>query len=98
MEKKLFEQLITSMNEMVAIENGEMKSLPEHVHRHAIPNVKSLRNNAGMSQAEFAELIGASTATVQSWELERRVPSGIALRMLFLIEQNPNVVDTLRTI
>lgn len=98
MEKKLFEQLVTSMNEMVAIENGEMKPLPEHVYRHSIPDVKSLRGNAGMSQAEFAEMIGASTATVQSWELARRVPSGMALRLLCLIERNPNVVDTLRTI
>ncbi|MEB7891881.1 helix-turn-helix domain-containing protein [Hafnia alvei] len=98
MEQKLFEQLVTSMNEMVAIENGEMQPLPEHVHRHAIPDVKSLRSNAGMSQAEFAEMIGASTATVQSWELARRVPSGMALRLLCLIERNPNVVDTLRTI
>ncbi|ECC4541345.1 helix-turn-helix domain-containing protein [Salmonella enterica] len=98
MDQKMFEQLVTSMNEMVAIENGEMKPLPEHVHRHSIPDVKSLRGNAGMSQAEFAEMIGASTATVQSWELERRVPSGMALRLLYLIERNPNVVDTLRAI
>ncbi|WLF06164.1 hypothetical protein Q6G25_21235 (plasmid) [Yersinia pseudotuberculosis] len=43
-------------------------------------------------------MIGASAATVQRWELDCRVPSGIALRMLCLIERNPSVVDTLRVI
>ncbi len=98
MEKKLFDDLLSSVNEMVAIENGEIVPNPENVHRHAIPNVKSIRKSVGMNQYEFAKMIGASTATVQSWELDRRVPSGIALRMLCLIEKNPSVVDTLRII
>lgn len=52
MEQKLFEQLVTSVKEMVAIENGKMEPLPENVHRHAILDVKSLRGNASMSQAD----------------------------------------------
>ncbi|MHC6758239.1 helix-turn-helix domain-containing protein [Yersinia ruckeri] len=60
--------------------------------------MKSIRKSVGMSQYEFAKMIGASAATVQRWELDRRVPSGIALRMLCLIERNPSVVDTLRVI
>lgn len=98
MEKKLFNDLLSSINEMVAIENGETAVNPENVHRHAIPDVKSIRKSIGMNQAEFAKLIGASSATIQSWELNRRVPSGIALRMLCLIERNPKVVETLRAI
>lgn len=43
MEKKLFNDLLSSINEMVAIENGEMALNPENVHRHAIPDVKSIR-------------------------------------------------------
>ncbi|CDH24954.1 conserved hypothetical protein [Xenorhabdus bovienii str. kraussei Becker Underwood] len=52
----------------------------------------------GMKQAEFAEMIGVSVALVQSWESKRRTPSGTALKMLFLIEKNPNIIDTLKSI
>ncbi|EQC00544.1 NadS family protein [Photorhabdus temperata] len=71
---------------------------PEHVHRHAIPNVKLIRKNFGMKQSEFAEMVGVSIRLVQSWEQNQRIPSGVALKMLFLIEKNPNIVDTLRSI
>ncbi len=64
MDKNLFADLVSSVNEMVAIENGEFQPQPEHVHRHAIPNVKSMRKNFGMKQAEFAQMIGTSVALV----------------------------------
>lgn len=80
MEKELFNDLLSSINEMVAIEKGEMTVNPENVHRHAIPDVKSIRKSIGINQAEFAKIIGASSATIQSWELNRQEPSGIALK------------------
>ncbi|WP_161485306.1 hypothetical protein [Hafnia alvei] len=43
MEKELFNDLLSSINEMVAIEKGEMTVNPENVHHHAIPDVKSIR-------------------------------------------------------
>ncbi|NHB90204.1 NadS family protein [Photorhabdus tasmaniensis] len=98
MEENMFKELLSSVNEMVAIENGEFQPKPEHVHRHAIPNVKLIRKNFGMKQSEFAEMVGVSTRLVQSWEQNQRIPSGVALKMLFLIEKNPNIVDTLRSI
>ncbi|MCP9270202.1 helix-turn-helix domain-containing protein [Xenorhabdus sp. XENO-1] len=98
MDNKLFDDLLNSVNEMVAIENGRFQPKPEHIHRHAIPSVKSIRNHFGMKQVEFAEMIGVSVALVQSWESKRRTPSGTALKMLFLIEKNPNIVDTLKSI
>ncbi len=98
MDKNLFDTLIDSVNEMVAIENDEIQPNPENVHRHSIPDVKSIRKRFSMSQAEFAQMLGASPSVVQSWELERRVPSGMAMKMLSLIEKDPSVVETLRAI
>ena len=43
MEKELFNDLLSSINEMVAIAKGEMTVNPENIHRHAIPDVKSIR-------------------------------------------------------
>lgn len=45
-------------------------------------NVKELRLSLGVSRAEFADAVGASPALVQSWELGRRPPSGVAARCL----------------
>lgn len=37
MDKKLFDSLVLSMEEMVAIEKGEITPQPEYVHLHVIP-------------------------------------------------------------
>lgn len=36
MEKKLFDALINSMEEMVAIENGQIQPAEENIHRHTL--------------------------------------------------------------
>lgn len=98
MEKNLFDSLVRSVEEMVAIENGEFQPAPENVHHHILPDVKAIRKHAGMKQAEFAEVMGLSVDLVRSWEQQRRYPSGIALKMLCLIEKQPAIINTLRTI
>ncbi|EAQ1150839.1 transcriptional regulator [Salmonella enterica] len=97
MEKKLFDALINSMEEMVAIESGQIQPAAENVHRHTLPDVKAIRRHAGMKQAEFAEVVGASVDLIRSWEQQRRIPSGIALKMLCLIEREPALINTLRS-
>lgn len=96
MEKKLFDALVSSMEEMVAIENGQSVPAPENVHRYVLPDVKAIRKHAGMKQAEFAEAVGACVDLVRSWEQQRRIPSGIALKMLCLLETQPALINTLR--
>lgn len=98
MEKQLFDDLVSSMNEMVAIENGTLTPKPENVHRHAIPNVKMLRKSFGMKQAEFAEAMGTSVDLVSSWEQNRRTPTGVAFKLLCLLERDPQLINTLRSI
>lgn len=98
MDKNLFDSLLDSVNEMVAIENGEKEPNPSNVHFHKIPNVKSIRKSFKMKQSEFADIIGVSAATVQSWELNRRIPNGAALKMLFLIEKKPSIINELKSL
>lgn len=93
MDKELFNDLVQSMEEMVAIEKGEMQ--PAGVHRHALPAVKALREAAGLKQDEFARAVGVSASLVQSWEQKRRIPSGSALKILLLLEHNPALIDDL---
>jgi len=50
------------------------------------------RNLVGLSQAEFARLLGVSVRTLQDWEQGRREPSGAAKTLLRIATQNPNAV------
>ncbi|WP_145520250.1 helix-turn-helix domain-containing protein [Yersinia mollaretii] len=86
------------MHYMVAVENGELAPNTEQVHRHLLPDVKLLRTSSGMRQEEFAEIVGVSKGLVQSWEQHRRIPSGAALKLLMMIEKNPNLIEELRVL
>jgi len=50
------------------------------------------RNRVGMSQSEFAKLLGVSVRTLQDWEQGRREPSGAAKTLLRIALQNPEAV------
>lgn len=51
--------------------------------------VAEVRAGVGLSQSEFARLIGVSVRTLQEWEQGRRVPSGPARTLLAIASQNP---------
>lgn len=50
------------------------------------------RNRVGLSQVEFAKLMGVSVRTLQDWEQGRREPSGAARTLLKIAAQNPEAV------
>ena len=50
------------------------------------------RRHVGLSQAEFAKLLGVSLRTLQDWEQGRREPSGAAKTLLKIAAQNPDAV------
>ena len=51
--------------------------------------VAAIRALLGASQPVFADLLGVSPGTVRAWEQGVNVPSGIALRFLAEIRENP---------
>ncbi|MFZ7142887.1 NadS family protein [Avibacterium avium] len=96
MDKNLFDRLIKSAEQMVAIEKGEMQPEPNSVTTFRIPDVKKIRTSTQLKQNEFADLLGVSTALVQSWETARRVPNGPALKLLNILEIQPQILETLK--
>ena len=44
--------------------------------------VKKIREDANLSQADLAELLGVCRATINRWEMGAQKPSKIALRLL----------------
>jgi putative transcriptional regulator len=64
----------------------------EHGRITNIPDVASVRNRSGLSQAKFAELLGVSVRTLQDWEQGRRTPSGAARTLLSIVDKDPKVL------
>ncbi len=50
------------------------------------------RLNSGLTQAQFAALLGVSKRTLEQWEQGRREPSGAAKTLLRLAELHPEVL------
>ena len=57
-----------------------------------IPQVASIREKTGLSQARFAQLLGVSVRTLQDWEQGRREPTGAAKTLLRVAVSHPEVL------
>lgn len=56
------------------------------------PPVAETRARVGLSQSEFARLLGVSVRTLQEWEQGRRAPSGPARMLLAIAHKNPRAL------
>ncbi len=64
----------------------------EHGRVINVPPVSSIREKTGLSQSQFAQLLGVSVRTLQDWEQGRRAPSGAARTLLRIAEKHPRAV------
>ncbi len=64
----------------------------EHGRIINVPSVSAIREKTGLSQKQFARLLGVSVRTPQEWEQGRRAPSGAARTLLRIAAKNPRAV------
>lgn len=89
MEKELFDDLVQSLKEAKAISRGEAQ--PSRSFTLEKPDIKSVREQIGLSQSEFAELMCVSVKTLQNWEQQRRMPTGPAAALLKIVTHAPDL-------
>ena len=54
--------------------------------------VVEARQRTGLSQSQFAALMGVSVRTLQGWEQGRKQPSGAALTLIAIASTNPKAL------
>ena len=77
-QRDLSAELLQSIRELKA---GQGKV----IHSKAI----EARKKTGLSQSQFASLLGVSIRTLQGWEQGRKQPSGAARTLLAIAHQSP---------
>lgn len=87
MEKGMFDELMSSVQEMDTIVKGQTKA--SRTFEYPEPEVKVIRERMGFSQGKFAMILGVSKRTVENWEQGRRQPTGAARSLLRIVEADP---------
>ncbi len=80
-KRDLAAELLRSVKEMKA---GQ-------VHVVSSPVIEA-RQRTGLSQSQFAALMGVSVRTLQGWEQGRKQPSGAARTLLAIASTNPKAL------
>ena len=93
MKEGIFEELKNSIKQGGAILRGEIA--PSRSFDIDNPDVKAIREQYGLSQDKFAQLLGISPATLRNWEQGRRHPQGPARILLSVAAKHPEaILDT----
>ena len=94
MDKKAFEELAASVRDMSRHMRGA-KVAGARVTKVREPDVRAIRRKTGLSQSQFALLMGVNLRTLQNWEQGRTRPTGPARTLLRIVEKNPETMLTL---
>ena len=64
--------------------------------RHVkVPQIVAARTRSGLSQQQFAAILGVSPRTLEGWEQGRRKPTGAARSLLTIARRRPDVLREL---
>ncbi|WP_062196829.1 helix-turn-helix domain-containing protein [Caldimonas taiwanensis] len=84
-------EMASDLNRIGLIDKRRMREFDAlcHLNVQEMPpqKIKSLREQAHISQAVFAAVLNTSISTVQKWEIGDKKPSGPSLKLLNLIER-----------
>lgn len=88
--KKFQDDLLASVKQMRAGKGAR-------ITRVKVPTAAEARSRTGLSQEDFARLLGVSARTLQDWEQGRREPTGAAKMLLRVAVFHPEVLLELQS-
>jgi putative transcriptional regulator len=83
--RDVWQEALDSMRQMKAGSSGAK-------HDVDVPPIVEARHRSGLSQSEFANLLGVSVRTLQDWEQGRRHPSRAAQSLIRIARKRPDVL------
>ncbi len=91
-KRNIGQEIIQGLEEIKAWTRGELKLKTYTVEMPKAADVHTIRKELGLSQPEFAGLMGVSLGTLRNWEQERREPHGSARALLLVASKQPAAV------
>lgn len=90
--REIGKEIINGLEEIKAWRLGGTKLRTTTVELPRAVEVPAIRRELGLSQEQFAGLMGVSVATLRNWEQGRREPQGPARSLLLVASREPAAV------
>lgn len=95
-----FDELKQSLEEAVAFHKGDKSRARSHIRALPVPEYKPddiarVRLALNLSQKDLACVLGVSPRTVEAWECGSNTPNGSARNLLYLIDNNHELLQQL---
>jgi putative transcriptional regulator len=91
-KSRLADDLRASLDELRDFVAGKKTGAVVHRIFPSQSDAREARHKLGLSQREFASLVGTAVGTVRKWELGTRRPSGAARTLIEVIKNEPKAV------
>ena len=91
-KRDIGKEIIKGLAEIKAWRGGKTKLRTATVELPRAVEVPAIRKELGLSQEQFASLLGVSVATLRNWEQGRREPHGPARSLLLVASREPAAV------
>ncbi len=86
--RNIGEELLQAVRDIKAGRVGRVSTVE-------VSPLASARLKLGLSQSEFAKMLGVSLRTLQEWEQGRRKPSGAAKSLITIAIKKPELIKEL---
>lgn len=89
---RLFEELKEGLEEAITYVRSGEGAVNTRTRQFMPSELQQVRAKTGLTQEQFATIIGSSVATLRKWEQGSRQPSGAAQTLIKVIAYRPSIV------